>query len=423
MWIRVEETDGMQRPGARSVLQGPPSVSGGSWLQFGRETLFYSAGEQAPVPALSSDPHGRAAWRQTPATPEGLHVVVQHGRRFQQHHPDVPVLHDRGRFLLVQLDPEDAGRLSELPETCYKVFPAAPEMVVFQVRARAAAPERDPVVAAATERLTVPQARATLEHLADLHTRHSTSSGFTHAATFASEQLRRMGYLVTTAPVPVGSRQSLNVVADKAGSGPPPRNLVIVTAHLDSINVTGGPGAIAPGADDNASGSAGVLEMARAFQTHGTQHDLRFILFGGEEQGLLGSRQYVTGLTASECGRILAVVNMDMIGSMNRTSRSVLLEGAPVSQSVIDGLFEAAATYTTLTVETSLHPANSDHVPFIDASIPAVLTIEGADSTNHRVHSAADTVEAIDYDLLLDVLRMNVAFVAAVAGSTSPAEH
>ena len=104
---------------------------------------------------------------------------------------------------------------------------------------------------------------------------------------------------------------------------------------------------------------------------------------------------------------------MDMIGSLNSSSRGVLLEGAPVSQSVIDRLSEAASTYTSLAVETSLHPFASDHVPFIEKGIPAVLTIESADNTNHTVHSAQDTVDRIDYELLTDILRMNVAFIAA----------
>ena len=100
---------------------------------------------------------------------------------------------------------------------------------------------------------------------------------------------------------------------------------------------------------------------------------------------------------------------MDMIGSLNSPSRSVLLEGAPLSQTVIDGLAEAAATYTQLAVETSLNPFASDHVPFINAQIPAVLTIEGADNTNDRIHSANDTLKKIDFDSDSEILRMNVA--------------
>jgi Zn-dependent M28 family amino/carboxypeptidase len=85
---------------------------------------------------------------------------------------------------------------------------------------------------------------------------------------------------------------------------------------------------------------------------------------------------------------------------------------------VIDGLADAAATYTQLRVQTSLHPFNSDHVSFLDAQVPAVLTIEGTDDANHHIHSANDTLSHINYALALEILRMNVAFVAAVVGST-----
>jgi len=143
------------------------------------------------------------------------------------------------------------------------------------------------------------------------------------------------------------------------------------------------------------------------------------MLLGGEEEGLFGSKQYVANLPAAERARIRAVVNMDMIGTLNSPTRSVLLEGAPLSRSVIDGLSEAAMTYTQLAVETSLHPFASDHVPFIHAEIPAVLTIEGADSTNGNVHAGSDTVDHINYDFTLEILRMNAAFVASEVDQAS----
>jgi Zn-dependent M28 family amino/carboxypeptidase len=95
----------------------------------------------------------------------------------------------------------------------------------------------------------------------------------------------------------------------------------------------------------------------------------------------------------------------------------VLLEGAPLSQTVIDGLSQAAATYTQLRIETSLQPFASDHVPFIHAGLPAVLTIEGADNANGNIHSSTDTIDRINYDLALEILRMNVAFIATAVGN------
>ena len=63
-------------------------------------------------------------------------------------------------------------------------------------------------------------------------------------------------------------------------------------------------------------------------------------------------------------------------------------------------------------METSLHPFASDHVPFIDAGIPAVLTIEGADSANGHIHTDQDVLAHIDLALMREILRMNLAALA-----------
>ena len=140
--------------------------------------------------------------------------------------------------------------------------------------------------------------------------------------------------------------------------------VVLITAHLDSINLQGGPTAPAPGADDNGSGSAGLLEIARAFADHRSEHDLRFILFRGEEECLFGSQQYVAKLSASEKRRIRAVVNMDMIGSLNTSTRSVMLEGAPLSQQVMNGLGRGGG---------DLHTTHCRSLSSIDS--PAIMSL------------------------------------------------
>jgi Zn-dependent M28 family amino/carboxypeptidase len=86
-----------------------------------------------------------------------------------------------------------------------------------------------------------------------------------------------------------------------------------------------------------------------------------------------------------------------------------------VSESVIEGLSGAAATFTQLRVETSLHPFASDHVPFIDAGIPAVRTIEGADNTNGNIHSDL-TRSRVNTDFAAEILRMIVGFVGRELG-------
>jgi Peptidase family M28 len=409
-------------PSGRDVRLGSAVPPGTSWAQFGDEVLLYT---DEPQWEGLVEHAGRSALqlREHPATVkrEHMHVVVQNGRLFQQEHPDARVILDRGRFLLVELDPDQAHRLDGENETCYGVLPLEENQIVFDVREPTAA-RATPVawIQAVVDNVARSSLEVDLTYLVSFPTRHSTSTHYAEAATWARSQLEAMNYETRSQNITLNGSASRNIIADKPGSGIGTGNVVLVTAHLDSINLRGGSAASAPGADDNGSGSAGLLEIARAFRDHRGMHDLRFLLFGGEEQGLFGSKQYVAGLPALERARIQAIINMDMIGSLNSPApSSVLLEGASLSQRVIDGLNEAAATYTQLSVQTSLHAANSDHVPFIRAGLPAVLTIEGADHTNSTIHSSEDTIDRIDYDLALEILRMNVAFIARELGKES----
>jgi hypothetical protein len=389
--------------------------TGVSWARFGDDLLVVS--DETRGEALAQRTALPLRERRIEVEREHLHVVVQNGRLFQQENPDARVLLDRGRFLLVELDPDGVRRLEGKGETCYGVFPLRENEVVFEVRDRDAG-RAAPVawVQEVVDKVTYSTLEADLAHLVTFPTRYSTSADYAEVAAWSRDQLEALGYETRLQDIVVHGSPSLNVVADRAGHADGARGVVLVTAHLDSINIEGGPTAPAPGADDNGSGSAGLLQIARALRDHRGAHDLRFILFGGEEEGLFGSKRYVADLPAAERSRILAVVNMDMIGVLNAPTRSVLLEGAPLSQGVIERLGEAAMAYTRLVVETSLHPFASDHVPFIKAGVPAVLTIEGADSTNGNVHSAADTIDHVDYDFALEILRMNVAFVANEVG-------
>ncbi len=390
----------------------PPLAPGTSWVQFGDENLLLQDEPQEATPTARASRGARMPRREEQVTKDQMFVVIQNGRLFQQHNPDVPVLHDRGRFLLVKIDPEQARALTDKHETCYGLVPLEENHVVFDSRESPAARAPVPAIQAVVNKIKRAEFDASLAKLASFPTRHSTSSAFIDAATWARTQLKGMGYTTRLQSVAVTGGKSQNIIADKIGTSSGARQVVVVTAHLDSINLAGGPAASAPGADDNGSGSAGVLEIARVLRNHVAGQDLRLILFGGEEQGLFGSKHYVASLSKAEKKRIRAVVNMDMIGVSNNAERSVLIEGAPMSQTVINGLSKAALTYTQLKVETSLTPFASDHVPFINAQVPAALTIEGADSANDNIHSANDTLDKIDAEIALEILRMNVAFVA-----------
>jgi hypothetical protein len=408
-------------PSARAERLHSAVSPGLFWAQFGDTILLYSdetRWEEVSENARKNSLVGREY--PTGVQKEHLHLVVQNGRLFQQEHPHVPVILDRGRILLVELAADQARQLSEKSPTCYGVLPLPENQVVFDVRDSALVrTARVNEVENLVSKVTRASLEANLTHLAAFPTRYSTSTHYANAATWARNQLQALHYTTRLQTIMVNGSRSRNIIADKKGDAAGRHEVILITAHLDSINIQGGPAAPAPGADDNGSGSAGLLEIARAFADHRIEHDLRFILFGGEEEGLFGSQQYVAKLSASEKRRIRAVVNMDMIGTLNTSTRSVMLEGAPLSQQVMNGLAAAAATYTQLTVETSLNPFASDHVPFINAGIQAVLTIEGADNTNSNIHSSRDTIDHINYDLALDILRMNVAYIASEVGHAS----
>ncbi len=341
-----------------------------------------------------------------------LHLVTQIARLFQEDHPDVRVVVDKGRYLVVEFDPDTATLADGPHASCYAVRPLPADTVVFDQRTARPRDASAPAEAlrAPLEQLSRTDFEQDLGTLASLRTRHSTSTEFAGALEWARDRLEDLGYATHFQTVAVPGGMTRNLVADRPGQGTD-REMVLVTAHLDSVNIQGA-AAPAPGADDNASGSAGVLAIGRALANRPARHDLRLILFGGEEQGLFGSLHYVGGLDGAERARISAVVNMDMIACKNTSDATVLLEGAAVSQAVIDALADIAQAHTSLAVQTSLQPFNSDHVPFIDAGIPAVLTIEGADSANANVHTEHDTLDTLDLDLALEILRMNLVFIA-----------
>jgi len=163
--------------------------------------------------------------------------------------------------------------------------------------------------------------------------------------------------------------ESVNVIGIKpAKNKDPDAPAILVTAHLDSV-------VGAPGANDNSSGVALALELARVFRGYNTDKELRFILFGSEERGLRGSRYYLNQLSDEEQDQIMAVFNGDMVA----TSYPVVTH---LYAMTVDGelnlVTEAAEAAGSRLGNSSILPGefgSSDHVPFHQVGIPAALFI------------------------------------------------
>lgn len=399
-YVVVTETPGFRAP------ELPAPDPGINWCRIGAGTVYWHPGRPG---GQSSSALARLGAEPKTAT-GSLYLLAQEGDAFVREHPEVRIVLDHGRYLVVDLTDDEAPELAEHHGAWFG-FSSLPVNTVVLATPPLGTRRVDPEIAALVAAVSPANLSATIAQLAAQRTRHSATPGYTAAARWVCDQLGDLGFAVTAASITVGSGPSRNVIADRQGTGTS-RRMVIVSAHLDSVNAAGGMAASAPGADDNASGVAGVLEIARVLSTRSADHDLRLILFGGEEQGLHGSQQYVAGLSATERTRLDAVINMDMIGKRNTAVPGVLLEGAAVSQQLMDELAGAARDYTALTVQTSLNPFASDHVPFINAGLPALLTIEASDTANRDVHTANDTPAMIDADLAAEIVRMNLAVAA-----------
>ncbi len=221
------------------------------------------------------------------------------------------------------------------------------------------------------------------------------------------------GLSVETPVFEVGATAAFNVVATLTGTLRP-EDLYIVGGHYDSTSES--PATDAPGAEDNASGCAGVLEMARIFTAHPPEATVLFICYSGEEQGLFGSVDHASGLVAAGLDdQVLAVLTMDMIGFTEDSDLDCLLETSSANAALADA-FAAAAELTDLRIVISFNPFGSDHVPYLNRGMPALLIIENDWDSYPCYHSTCDTPDNITLDMGREVLEMNVAAMAEMVG-------
>jgi aminopeptidase YwaD len=206
------------------------------------------------------------------------------------------------------------------------------------------------------------------------------------AVSIGKDDGERLQQLLTTTRVQVNiniskdERQSQNVVATKKGNG---KGIVVIGGHYDTVFIS-------PGANDNASGTAVLLVIAEELASKQFPFDVRFIGFGSEELGLLGSEKYVRNLAEEERRQHIAMFNFDALGSgrLQISGSSSLVER---SRPVIDAL--------SLDIPVVGDPPNaaSDHFSFLSVGIP-VLSFDASDFS--RIHTSEDKLEFVRPELL-----------------------
>ena len=189
---------------------------------------------------------------------------------------------------------------------------------------------------------------------------------------------------------PAAALTSRNVIGRPASD----RCETVSGANFDSVS-------LAPGASDNASGTATVLELARTVAARDLPGDHCFVLFGAEEIGLVGSRHYVRTLGEAERQELRAMLNFDMTG----VGETWFLIGSP---ELIATLSEAAARAGMEATPSEPRPGmGSDHQSFLSAGLPAIWVHRVTDTLLHTPQDTADRVqpdqieEAVTLGLLL----------------------
>lgn len=256
-----------------------------------------------------------------------------------------------------------------------------------------------------------------------LSTRNSRSGlPIQQATQYAYEQMQAAGLAVSYHTYNACSiTNGRNVIGVITGTLTP-NEIVLITAHLDDMPSTGR----APGADDNASGSVGVLLAAQLMHGQLFERTVRFVLFTGEEQGLCGSGEYANAVYAAG-DNIVAVYNLDMIawdGSGGPTlrlhTRTTGNTGYPADLAIAGVFTNVVQTYglsgSLTPIVTADGESASDHSEFWANGYPAILAIEDdSNDFNPYYHTINDNLTHVNLAYFTNFVKASVGTAAHLA--------
>jgi hypothetical protein len=247
----------------------------------------------------------------------------------------------------------------------------------------------DPVVTALLEEVSGTNLTTTVQHLEDYGTRNCYTPQSVEAQNWIAQQFEDLGLSVEIMDFQMSGSASDNVIATLVGTTYPDE-YVICGSHYDSYANGGG----APGADDNASGSAAVIEIARILSQYTFDRTIVFCTFSGEEYGLYGSEAYASRC-ADEGMNIQGYFNLDMIG--------YLQSGSPIhtdliypssAQELADFYTDVCATYLPdfIVGPGALSGGDSDHTSFNNNGYMGIFPFEDSDNYSPYIHTPNDLV-------------------------------
>lgn len=247
-----------------------------------------------------------------------------------------------------------------------------------------------------------------------IYSRQKTQPGNEKAFQFMKQKFAVYGLQIDSLQF---SATGKNLLGNKIGTTHPNRKFIL-GAHYDNVGST-----VAPGADDNASGSAAVIEASRVFSKYTFPFTIIFALWDEEEQGLIGSNAYAS-LAATNNDTILGYINMDMLGWDGNNDSLADLHVRPVANSLqlADKAIEANSIYN---IGLDLHIVNpgtgsTDHAAFWNNGFTAIGIDEEYDGDfNPFWHSTADSLGQFNLPFYEKCARLAYATLAECALDSS----
>ncbi len=254
--------------------------------------------------------------------------------------------------------------------------------------------------------------REYIQTLQDFGPRVTGTQACWEAGNFIYEELVKYGYTTYFIEWNNSGYEDRNIEAILPGEK---NDSIIVCAHYDSVPSS-------PGADDNGSGTSAVLAIAKALSNFKVKltYTIRFVLFSGEEEGLLGSFSYATNAVENNMP-IIAVLNADMIGytKSDEGKRNVYIFDNKDSKWIANIAVNCSREYGIgLNINEEYAGGNSDHWPFMLAGYNAVFFHEY--EFNDYYHTSLDTIDKMDLEYAVKVTRLIASTLLKIANINIP---
>ncbi len=331
------------------------------------------------------------------------------------------VLLERAEWQLLKAPGEKVSQLTNLG---YNVLPIRRTSIPLEYNPPGVFPRAgvaySPDIEALLNLVSEDSLYAWVQRLQDFQTRYSYSDSIVAARDWLYQKMAGFGFDSLWLQHYHYDSDQWNVVATIEGTARPDR-VIVVGGHYDSV-VYGDndPFVWAPGADDNATGTAYTLELARILVQNPLPVTVMFVPFAQEEQGLVGSFVFAQHLY-NQGANVELMVNCDMIGHNPYSTPDVSIFGDPGAAGWVNFMLDMASAYTYLEPHYRGQSSGSDHYSFYQWGYDAVFMYENI--TTGGYHNGHDIIDSLDFGYMGEIVRLCLAAVLTLGNSPSSVEN